>query len=62
MATIPNTTLIPTSHSTSKDTQTSGTDLSEINTEDKMNTDMSKLSNKERMKLQHVKEFHEEYQ
>ena len=51
MATIPNTTLIPTSHSTSEDTQTSGTDLSEINTEDEMNAE-----------LQHMKEFHEEYQ
>ena len=62
MATVPNTTLIPTSHSTSEDTQTSGTDLSEINTEDEMNTDVSKWSDKERKKLQHMKEFHEEYQ
>ena len=62
MATIPNTTLIPTSHSASEDTQTSGTGLSEINTEDEMNTDMSEWSDKERKKLQHMKEFHEEYQ
>ena len=62
MATIPNTTLIPTSHSTSEDTQTSGTDLNEINTEDEMNTDVNKWSDKERKKLQYMKEFHEEYQ
>ena len=62
MATIPNTTLIPTSHSTSEYTQISGTDLNEINTEDEMNADVSKWSDKERKKLQHMKEFHEEYQ
>ena len=62
MATIPNTMLIPTSPSTSEDTQTSGPDLDEINTEDEMNTDISKWSDKERKKLQHMKEFHEEYQ
>ena len=62
MATIPNTPLIPTSPSTSEDTQTSGTDLEEINTEDEMNTDTSKWSDKERKKLQHMTEFHEEYQ
>ena len=62
MATIPNTPLIPTSPSTSEDTQTSGTNLEEINMEDEMNTDTSKWSDKERKKLQHMKEFHEEYQ
>ena len=62
MATVPNTPLIPTSPSTSEDTQTSGTDLEEINMEDEMNTDTSKWSDKERKKLQHMKEFHEEYQ
>ena len=62
MATVPNTPLIPTSPSTSEDTQTSGTDLEEINTEDEMNTDTSKWSDKERKKLQHMTEFHEEYQ
>ena len=62
MATVPNTMLIPTSPSTSEDTQTSGTDLDGINTEDEMNTDISKWSDKERKKLQHMKEFHEEYQ
>ena len=62
MATIPNTPLIPTSPSTSEDIQTSGTNLEEINTEDEMNTDTSKWSDKDRKKLQHMKEFHEEYQ
>ena len=56
MATVPNTPLIPTSSSTSEDTQTSGTDLEEVN------TDTSKWSDKERKKLQHMTEFHEEYQ
>ena len=41
-ATVPNTTPIPTSNSTSEDTQTSGTDLNDINTEDEMNTNASK--------------------
>ena len=62
MATIPITTPMPTTNSTSEDTQTLGTDLSEINTEDEMNTNVSKWSDKERKKLQHMKEFHEEYQ
>ena len=62
MATIPNTPLIPTSPSTFEDAQTSGTDLEAINTEDEMNTDTSKWSDKERKKLQHMKGFHEEYQ
>ena len=62
MATIPNTPLIPPSPSTSEDAQTSGTDLEEINMEDEMNTDTSKWLTKERKKLQHMKEFHEEYQ
>ena len=55
MATIPNTPLIPTSPSTSEDIQTSGTNLEEINTEDEMNMDTSKWSDKERKKLQHMK-------
>ena len=50
MVTIPNTPLIPTSPSTSEDTQTSGTDLEEINTEYEMNTDTSKWLDKERKK------------
>ena len=45
-----------------EDTQTSGTDLEEINTEDELATDTSKWSEKERKKLQHMTEFHEEYQ
>ena len=60
MATIPNTPIIPTSPS--EDTQTSGTDLEEINTEDEINADTSKWLDKERKKLQHMKEFHAEYQ
>ena len=62
MATIPNTTPIPTSNSTSEDTQTSGTNLSDINTEDEMNTDVSKWTDMERKKLQHMRKFYEEYQ
>ena len=50
MATIPNTPLIPTSPS-SEDTHTSGNDLEEIKTEDEMNTDTSKWSDKERKNL-----------
>ena len=60
MATTPHTSHIPTSPS--EDTQTSGTDLQEINTDDEMNTDTSKWSEKEKKKLQHITEFHEEYQ
>ena len=45
-----------------EDTQMSGTDLEEINTEDEMATDTSKWSDKERKKLEHMTEFHEEYQ
>ena len=47
---------------TSLDTQSSGTDLEEVNTEDEMNTDTSKWSEKEKKKLQHMTEFHTEYQ
>ena len=60
MATTPHKSHIPTSPS--EDTQTSGTDLEEINTKDEMNTDTSKWSEKEKKKLQHMTEFHEEYQ
>ena len=60
MATTTHTSHISTSPS--DDTQTSGTDLEEINTEDEMNTDTSKWSEKENKKLQHMTEFHEEYQ
>ena len=41
-----------------EETQTSGTDLEEINTEDELSTDISKWSDKERKKLQHMTEFH----
>ena len=47
---------------TSLDTQSSGTDLEEVNTEDEMNTDTSKWLEKEKKKLQHMTEFHKEYQ
>ena len=43
-------------------TQTSGTDLEEINTEDELATDTSNWSEKERKKLQHMTVFHQEYQ
>ena len=39
-----------------------GTDLSNINTEDEMNTNVDKWTEVERKKLQHMIEFHEEYQ
>ena len=45
-----------------EDTQTSGTDLEEINTEDEIAIDTSKWSEKEKKKLQHMTEFHQEYQ
>ena len=47
---------------TTEDTQTSGTDLEEINTEEELATDTSKWSEKESKKLQHMTEFHEKYQ
>ena len=45
-----------------EETQTSGTDLEEINTEDELATDTSMWSDKEHKKLQHMTEFHQEYQ
>ena len=45
-----------------EETQTSGTDLEEINTEDELATDTSKWSDKEHKKLQHMTEFNKEYQ
>ena len=45
-----------------EETQTSGTDLEEINTEDEPSTDISQWSDKECKKLQHMTEFHQEYQ
>ena len=53
MATTPSTPPISTS---------SETDLEEINTDDEMNTDTSKWSEKGKKKLQHMTEFHTEYQ
>ena len=40
-----------------EDTQTSGTDLEEINTDDELAMDTSKWSEKECKKLQHMTEF-----
>ena len=40
----------------------SSTDLEEINTDDERETDISKWSDKEHKKLQHMTEFHQEYQ
>ena len=63
MATVPIATPIPTSESMSEDNQTnSDTDLSNINMEDEMNTDVSNWTAAEKKKLQHMTEFHEEYQ
>ena len=45
-----------------EETQTSGTDLEEINTEDELATDTNNWSDKECKKLQHMTEFHKEYQ
>ena len=48
---------------TSKDNRTdSDTDLSIVNTEDEMHTDLSTWTPIERKRLQHMTEFHEEYQ
>ena len=63
MSTVPFTTPIPTSESTSEDSQTnSDMDLSNINKKDEMNTDVSGWTVAEKKKLQHMTEFHEEYQ
>ena len=63
MATIPISTQTPTSESMSEDNQTnSNTDLSNINMEDEMNTEVSFWTIVEKQKLQHMTEFHEEYQ
>ena len=45
-----------------EETPTSSTDLEEINTEDELATDTSTWSNKDCKKLQHMTEFHKEYQ
>ena len=49
--------------STSKDNKTdSNTDLSIVDTEDEIHPDLSTWTPAERKKLQHMTEFHEEYQ
>ena len=59
MATVP----IASRITSSEDNRTdSDTDLSIINTEDEMHTDLSTWTPAERKKLQHMTEFHEEYQ
>ena len=63
MATIPIATPISTSESTSEDSQTnSNRDLSNINVEDEMTTNVSSWTIAERKKFQHMTEFHVEYQ
>ena len=59
MATVPITSQI----TTSKDNRTdSDTDLSIVKTEDEIHTDLSTWTPAEKKKLQHMTEFHEEYQ
>ena len=61
MATVPITLQISTS--TDEDNRTdSDTDLSVVNTEDGLHTDISTWTPAERKKLQHMTEFHEKYQ
>ena len=59
MATVPITLQITTSED---NRTTSNTDLSIVNTEDEMQTDLSRWTPAEKKKLQHMTEFHEEYQ
>ena len=59
MATVPITSQIITSEDNRTD---SDTDLSIVNTEDEMHTDLSTWNPAEKKKLQHMTEFHEEYQ
>ena len=59
MATVP----IASQITTCEDNRTnSETDLSIVNTEDEMHTNLSTWTPAERKKLQHMTEFHEEYQ
>ena len=61
MATIPIALQISTS--TDKDNRTdSGTNLSAVDTEDELHTDISTWTPAERKKWHHMTEFHEEYQ
>ena len=57
MATVPITSQITTSKDNGADT-----DLSIVNTEDETHTNLSTWTPAERKKLQHMAEFHEEYQ
>ena len=59
MATVPITSQITTSEDTRTD---SDTDLSIVNIKDEMHTDLSTWTPAESKKLQHMTEFHEEYQ
>ena len=59
MATVPNTSPITTSEDSQNN---SDTDLSIDNTEDEMHMDLSNWTLAERKRLQHMTEFHEEYQ
>ena len=59
MATLSNVSPITTSEDSQNN---SDTDLSIDNTEDKMHMDLSNWTLAERKRLQHITEFHEEYQ
>ena len=58
MAAVPSTSSVMADNSQNS----SDTDLSLINTEDELHTDLSTLTSSERKKLQHMTVFHEEYQ
>ena len=61
MATVPIASQITSS--TDEDNRTdSDTNLSAVDTEDELDTDISTWTPAERKKLQHMTEFHEEYQ
>ena len=61
MATVPIALQITTS--TDEDNRTdSSTNLSAVDTKDKLQTDISTWTPAERKKVQHMSEFHEEYQ
>ena len=59
MVTVPITSPIATSEESGTD---SDTDLSIINAEDEMHMDLSNWTPAEKKRLQHMTEFHEEYQ
>ena len=58
MAAVPSTSSVTSDNSRNS----SDTDLSLINMEDKLHTDLSTLTSSERKKLQHMTAFHEGYQ